>query len=377
MSSKKRISILLGHSVNIPSKSSGGVEKVFEEIFYKWDQGNFEYTLIGKTSIKKMDSKQISFNKKIIKLNGYKWSTYKIVNLILSLFWCLKAKKYLKNSDFVIYNSVFGPLIHRIFNLKGMVSYCDQRGTGKVNFLIPSFTLDRLYVISNIVKNSWNKRYTNKIMTIPNCVNIDLFNFVERYNRTHNGYKMLFVGRIVEEKGLILLLNSLKLLLNVYRLPIIQLNIIGPFETTKGGSENYYKECNHFVIQNNLEDYVKFLGEKTSSEINDFLSVSDVFIMSSIWEEAFGIVNIEALATGLPIVGFNKGALPEIIQNKEEGFLVNEITSEALAAGIFNHYNLSVEDKILMEKKCRLKAENYDSRKIAELYLNDIKMFLN
>lgn len=377
MHSKKHISILLGHAVSVPVKTTGGVEKVFEEIFYKWDDECFEFTIICRGDVNKRNQIKVSHNKNIIQLKGYKWFSSKFLNVGFSLIWCLKSIKYLTDSDFVLYNSVFGPLVHKFFRLKGLVSYCDHRGTGKVKFLIPYYAIDRLYAISKVVQNSWGEKNLDKIKIIPNCVDTDLFKFVERYSSPRNDYKVLFVGRIIAEKGLMLLLHALKILLNDYKMNNVILNIIGPYETDKGGDYVYYKKCNDFVIDNHLDKNVAYLGEKSSAQIINFLSDSNVFIMSSIWEEAFGIVNIEALATGLPIVGFNKGALPEIITHTQEGFIANAITPQALADEIFNHYNLGIDEKKMMAKRCRCRAEYYDSRKIAELYLNDIKALLN
>jgi glycosyltransferase involved in cell wall biosynthesis len=376
MATNKRISILLGHTVKLPATTTGGVEKVFEEIFNKWDDANYEFNLICRGDVKKDKVISVTSNKEIIFLKGYKWSSSKFLNVVFSFFWCLQARKYLQESDFIIYNSVFGPLIHIVFRLKGLTSYCDQRGTGKVNYLIPSFTLDRLYAISQIVRNSWGNKYSHIIKIIPNCIDINYFKFIERYRIKNDSYIIVFIGRIIAEKGVIFLLEALNLLKKKYNLPNIYLNIIGPYETSKGGDPVYYEKCKNYVRKNDLESYIGFTGEKTSKEINYYLSKANIFAMSSIWAEAFGIVNIEALATGLPIVGYKKGALPEIIENEKEGFIVEQTNAESLAEGIVKHYNLSREKKIIMEKNCRRKAEYYDSKKIAHQYLEDIKEFL-
>ena len=67
----------------------------------------------------------------------------------------------------------------------------------------------------------------------------------------------------------------------------------------------------------------------SSDEILEILLCSKVFVSSSIWPEAFGIVNIEALAAGCQLCGFNKGALPEIQSNHD--LIANELTVEALS----------------------------------------------
>jgi glycosyltransferase involved in cell wall biosynthesis len=82
-------------------------------------------------------------------------------------------------------------------------------------------------------------------------------------------------------------------------------------------------------------EYVGFL--KTTSEKNEFLANAKALIIPSIYEEPFGMVMIEALACGTPIIGISSGAIPEII-NTHNGILVKKdtetITIKNLAAAI-------------------------------------------
>lgn len=82
-----------------------------------------------------------------------------------------------------------------------------------------------------------------------------------------------------------------------------------------------------------LEDHVKWLGHQ--SNIQDWVAASDLFLHTAVGE-AFGNVFVEAMACGLPVIGTNSGAAPEIVQHGRNGYLVNPGSGEerALAAAV-------------------------------------------
>ena len=63
------------------------------------------------------------------------------------------------------------------------------------------------------------------------------------------------------------------------------------------------------------------------------MAASDAFVMSSLWE-GLGLVFLEAMATGLPVVGSRVSAIPEVVTDGETGLLVDPADPAALAAGI-------------------------------------------
>lgn len=379
MFSKKQISILLGHAVTLPANTTGGAEKVFENIFESFENiAGFQFLLICKSSTGQLNIDKISENKTIVRIKGFAWSSSKSINLYNSFIWFFRVKKYLTDSDFVLYNTLFGPFLHWIFRLPGKVSYCDHRGNKKAKFFIPSFTLSRLYCISKTVTKAWPPRYHSKIKVINNCIAVDKFDLKPRYDIDElKNYNVLFVGRITEEKGIHYLLEAVKILAGLLNGNNISTNIIGSFEISKGGSPSYYKTCFSYVTRNHLTKSIHFLGERTSEEIRYLMSKSDILVVPSIWEEAFGLVTIEAFASGLPVIAFNKGASPEIIKDGKSGFIVESISAEALANTIHKHYQLPNSLKKEMESFSREYANNFDCKTISQIYFEDIKMNLN
>ena len=103
--------------------------------------------------------------------------------------------------------------------------------------------------------------------------------------------KIIFsLGRLVGYKGFEYLIDSAKYLSSDY---IILIGGSGPLKEMLQGR----------IIQNNLSDKVKLLGRINDEDLPSYYGVCDIFVLSSIWKtEAFGIVQIEAMSCGKPVI---------------------------------------------------------------------------
>jgi len=84
-----------------------------------------------------------------------------------------------------------------------------------------------------------------------------------------------------------------------------------------GGDE---KTIRNFIVENNLQDYIFLLGERSHEEVAIWMKAADLFYFPSYFE-SFGVVNIEALTSGTPVVSTINGGSEEIIISDEYGFL--------------------------------------------------------
>jgi glycosyltransferase involved in cell wall biosynthesis len=78
---------------------------------------------------------------------------------------------------------------------------------------------------------------------------------------------------------------------------------------------------------------VEYIGPVNDSEKNDLLSGAAALLMPIEWDEPFGIVMAEALACGTPVIGFARGAVPEIVCESINGFLCDSVQTMAAAIG--------------------------------------------
>ena len=121
-----------------------------------------------------------------------------------------------------------------------------------------------------------------------------------------------------------------------------------------------------------MKDKVAFLGAKTHEQLKKIYASSDVFVAPSVTakdgdKEGFGLVFLEAMASGLPVIGSNSGGIPSIVKDTENGFLVKEKDVDDLGEKI----NLLITDQELYRKYSEnaiKTAKQYDYCKIAQKY---------
>ncbi|MGY8678299.1 glycosyltransferase family 4 protein, partial [Bradyrhizobium sp. UFLA05-153] len=95
--------------------------------------------------------------------------------------------------------------------------------------------------------------------------------------------------------------------------------------------QDYYDELIRPLIENNpLVDYI---GEISDNEKSEFLSGALGLLLPIDWPEPFGLVMIEAMACGTPVIAFNRGSAPEIIDEGLTGFVVEDEISAVAAVG--------------------------------------------
>ncbi|MGH8490309.1 MAG: glycosyltransferase family 4 protein, partial [Gammaproteobacteria bacterium] len=92
--------------------------------------------------------------------------------------------------------------------------------------------------------------------------------------------------------------------------------------------EVYFKECIRPLLSDPL---VQFIGEIGENEKNDFLGNAYALLFPIDWPEPFGLVMIEAMACGTPVIAYRRGSVSEIVRSGESGFVVDDL-DEAVAA---------------------------------------------
>ena len=173
---------------------------------------------------------------------------------------------------------------------------------------------------------------TIKLMTIYNGIDFKVFDTVDvdrmapecKYREKKN-FKILFIGRLDEQKDPLTLLNGFKLLLQQYGSDNFEytLSIVGHGEL--------YQDCRQYCVDNGLEEFVTLHGWSTDTAA--YYQSADLFVCPSIYE-AFGYTFVEAAYCGLPIVASNVEGIPEVVIDGEMGFLVPARSPQHLADAI-------------------------------------------
>ena len=162
------------------------------------------------------------------------------------------------------------------------------------------------------------KKYRNNIIIIPNGINIQEFQISQpkdkcRYilNLPSDGKILLYMGSLHPYKGASFLIKAMVHILKQHPNTILLL----------GGEGIIEEELKRLAINLNIHNNIKFLGFVTGKSKALYYKASDIFVLPSV-TESFGIVNLEAMASGLPIVASNVGGIPDIVKDNINGLLV-------------------------------------------------------
>ena len=110
------------------------------------------------------------------------------------------------------------------------------------------------------------------------------------------------------------------------------------------------------------QPHVEFIGEINDAQKPEFLSGAHALLFPIDWPEPFGLVMIESMACGTPVIAFNRGSVPEVVDDGVTGFIVRD-EAEAVAA-------VSKLD-MLSRKRVRAQFETrWTARRMAQDYLD-------
>ncbi|WP_019639602.1 glycosyltransferase family 4 protein [Paenibacillus fonticola] len=126
-------------------------------------------------------------------------------------------------------------------------------------------------------------------------------------------YTALFVGRVIPRKGVPILLKAASIAGKEVPLQVV---------VAGRGRASYMKQLRATASKLNVS--VKWIGKQKHSDIHKVYQIADCFVCPSQKHEAFGLVNVEAMASGLPVIASKVGGIPEIVKHESNGFLVDD-----------------------------------------------------
>ncbi|MEW6685358.1 MAG: glycosyltransferase family 4 protein [Candidatus Edwardsbacteria bacterium] len=137
-----------------------------------------------------------------------------------------------------------------------------------------------------------------------------------------------WAGRIHPEKGLEYLIEAMREILDFA--PKVKLLILGDASL---GNESYERRLKKLSVHLKVQDRIQFLG--FHRDISQIFSTFDIFVLPSL-REPFGLVTLEAMQLGKPVIATNTGGTPEIVVDGETGLLVPPKEAKALAQAIIS-----------------------------------------
>jgi phosphatidylinositol alpha-mannosyltransferase len=209
--------------------------------------------------------------------------------------------------------------------------------------------LDSRICVSEPARTMIQQYFPDTYKVIPNGIDIDRYNeSVVPFPWAADGTpRILFVGRFNEaRKGFKHLLRALPLVQQQF--PDARLIVVGPGDKTKF----------HDLISRHQIRGVDFVGEVTSEELPRYYASCDAFSAPSIHGESFGLVLLEAMATGKPVVASRIPGYASVVTHNRDGVLVEPKDAMSLALAIVRLFSDS-------DLRARLSVEG---RRTAEIY---------
>lgn len=204
----------------------------------------------------------------------------------------------------------------------------------------------------------------NPIRTIHNPIDLLKYSAIESDNN------ILFVGRLEKVKGVRYLIEAVPLIIK--KVPNIQLYIVGDGQE----KDSLFKLVNDIRLSSNIH----FIGWQKSDDLKRYYRKASVVIIPSIWPENFPTVCLEAISIGRPVIGTKVGGIPEIVDDKVNGYLVKPKDSGQIAEKVIK---LLLDKNLLkfMSKNSRIKSEKYNVNnyvtEIEEVYQNIRRKYEN
>lgn len=199
------------------------------------------------------------------------------------------------------------------------------------------------------------------IATVYNGIDLDYFKFKAEVDT--DSY-LLMIGRMKPYKGF-------HTAINLARELGLKLKIAAPKPTP---SQSDYQEVMKYwetKIKPNIGETVSYGDEMQGEEKVKLYQNAKALLFPVERPEPFGMTVIEAMAAGTPVIAYSQGALPELIIDKETGFLVerNEQGYQKLAAAVSNLYQMDKEAYNKMREACRKRVlENFSLEQMVDGY---------
>jgi len=279
----------------------------------------------------------------------------KIYTFLKVLYFSVRFKKY--NIDYIIshgMDSVIWSFLSAGLSCSKYIccdhtSYCRTPVWARLGRQISRIFANKIVVLTEFDEEQWNSEL---VTSIPNPVPFRVEKISAIKDRSK---KILSIGRLVEVKGFLRLLDIWKVICDERKHNGYELNIIGsgPMEA----------ELKRYILNNDVKNVVL---SNFTAEIKSIYNDARLILVTSYYE-GFSMVLIEAMYYGIPSVAFDVNSGPrEIIKNNSTGFLIKDSDHEEYINRLSELINNENDVMQAMSDNCLLEVSKYDLDEIVK-----------
>lgn len=215
--------------------------------------------------------------------------------------------------------------------------------------------------VSNEFKSYLNNKFdSKKWIYLPNIVNQIFLDHTLQKKSEFGKFKFVNICFLHSKKNIDLLIKAFYLVQNQIK------NV----ELAIGGDGPELNKLRNLVFDLGLNHNVKFYGKLSRMEVLDVLTNSNVFVLSSDYE-TFGVVVIEAMALGLPVISTKCGGPESIITSDDLGYLVDKNSPELLSEAMVKMYkNYLEKESCMIRDYCN---DNFSEKAVTDKLINIYK----
>lgn len=314
----KTIFILHGHSANL-----GGVVNFYKTLSEYYDNSKFNIINIRTGRIQKYKLFNFFLFRYFDLLFNLSWYIYNLLKeqpKLIHLNPSLDRKSIYRDSFYIFLAKLVCPKnVKILIHFRGWQTQVSDE-FDKYNFFnqLVAYCIrnaDGIIVLSSIFKYSLEnleEECATKIHVIPTAVNTKKIR-PDKYKHTKKCTKLLFLSRIIKDKGIYDLINAINLLVKEQESTALELVMAGD------GDEK--AKIQAFVKKMSLQDYIKFPGYLIGQKKNQIFQDSDIFIFPS-YQEGCPIAALEAMSAGLPLITTSVGCLKDIVEDGLNGIII-------------------------------------------------------
>ena len=219
-------------------------------------------------------------------------------------------------------------------------------------------------VLAEALKGDVNKFISdNRLFVLPNAIpDIDLIKLSSDHNN-QEPIQILFLSNLIPSKGPMEFVRMAKKV--VEKVKGVKFVLAGPVI-----SKEFFEKIENYIKKERLIDFIEIPGSLYGAEKEKYFRKSDIFVFPTYYElEASPLVNLEAMQWGLPVISTYEGAIPEVIRDGINGFIVNPKDISKLADKVLH----LISDQNLRKQMGEASRKSYENCYTIQAYEKRLK----